>query len=151
MERGFYLGAMTAGRDFGFDGGRDTQTGLPGPIKMAAWLTDLRNETLATGKGPSPAMRLSDMSPASLEQLNHFAWAMFANPGLESVTLRDLVTISACSLPLLIVQLIQHSRDDQEFWTNWPLVAQVAAGLAVYYGIIFLQAPKTYPFIYFQF
>jgi alginate O-acetyltransferase complex protein AlgI len=88
---------------------------------------------------------------ASLEQLNHFAWAMFANPGLESVTLRDLVTISACSLPLLIVQLIQHSRDDQEFWTNWPLVAQVAAGLVVYYGIIFLQAPRTYPFIYFQF
>ena len=65
--------------------------------------------------------------------------------------MRDLVTISACSLPLLIVQLIQHFRDDQEFWTNWSLVAQTAAGLVVYYGIIFLQAPKTYPFIYFQF
>ena len=88
---------------------------------------------------------------ASLEQRNHFPWAMFTNPGLDSVPLRDLVTISACSLPLLIVQLIQHSRDDQEFWTNWPLVAQAAAGVVVYYGIIFLQAPRTYPFIYFQF
>ena len=87
----------------------------------------------------------------SLGQLNHFVWAIVNNPGWEAITRHDLQLLALCVLPLLAVQLPQHFRDDQEFWTHWPLAAQAAAGVVLYYGIVFLQAPKTYPFIYFQF
>ena len=87
----------------------------------------------------------------SLGQLNHFVWAIVNNPGWEAITSRDLRLLALCVLPLLAVQLVQHFRDDQEFWTHWPLAAQAAVGVVLYYGIVFLQAPKTYPFIYFQF
>lgn len=87
----------------------------------------------------------------SLEQLSHFVWSILNNPGWEAITEHDLQLLALCVLPLLVVQLVQHFRDDQEFWTHWPLPAQAATGVAIYYGIVFLQAPKTYPFIYFQF
>lgn len=87
----------------------------------------------------------------SLEQLSHFVWSILNNPGWEAITGHDLQLLALCVLPLLVVQLVQHFRDDQEFWTHWPLAAQAATGVAIYYGIVFLQAPKTYPFIYFQF
>ena len=87
----------------------------------------------------------------SLGQLNHFFWAIVNNPGWTAITSRDLQLVALCVLPLLAVQLVQHFRDDQEFWTHWPLAVQAAVGVVLYYGIVFLQAPKTYPFIYFQF
>ena len=87
----------------------------------------------------------------SLGQFNHFVLAIVSNPGWEAITSRDLRLLTLCVLPLLAVQLVQHFRDDQEFWTHWPLAAQAAVGVVLYYGIVFLQAPKTYPFIYFQF
>jgi alginate O-acetyltransferase complex protein AlgI len=88
------------------------------------------------------------------ESLSHFGMmlsAIVTNTSWAQLPVSTIVKLACFTIPLIAFQVYQYYCDEQETWRRWPVWTQAAFFLSLYYGIVFLEAPRTYPFYYFQF
>jgi len=87
----------------------------------------------------------------SLAQVGDMLSAVILHANLFQIDLSKLLPLLYCAIPLIGFQVYQDRCDEQEIWSRWPAWVQTAWCLGLYYGIVLLEAPQTYPFYYFQF
>jgi D-alanyl-lipoteichoic acid acyltransferase DltB (MBOAT superfamily) len=87
----------------------------------------------------------------SSTQIRTMALAVFTNFDLAGLSFSAVFHFALLTAPLVGFQVYQHHADEQDVWRRWSVWAQAAFILALYYGIVFFEAPRTYAFYYFQF
>lgn len=78
-------------------------------------------------------------------------WAWWILRGANAIHAGEWGLLLACVLPLLLVQLLQHVKDDLNALLKLPAPVRGLAYLSLFYALVWYGVNDARPFIYFQF